>query len=223
MSAKRPADASTRLVILCQQRPLCTCPTIGPIGGGVAKCAVYVRRTDTVKQLKQAIQLQLSRGSVTNARMLDPGRQVLYDPHEGHELQDGMPHGFADGTELRLTLERIEPPMNLGPSYPWVKSFIDARCLTRKESSGVPDRPIRDVRLEISLFETGGKPELAGSFAARPTAGLAAWAEAEIAGLDVPESEWRRVDGNLSHALVYSTASAPTAAMQLARTRRAPR
>jgi hypothetical protein len=216
---KRPKDATTRIVLVCNQRPLCKCPTTS--GKAEVKCPVWVRRRDTILQLKEACQAQLSRGSETNGRMLDPGRQVLYDPSEGHELQDHMPHGFADGTEVRLTLRRIDVPM-IGPPYPWVAAFVRAKCLTHGEITPVPDRPIRDVQLEISLFETGGKPELASSFAARDTMRLGGWAESEIAGLGVPDSEWRRVDGNPGHALVTSTRTAPAAAGQLARSFRAP-
>ena len=80
----RSKEASTKLVVVCRQRPLCQCPTIN---GGRAKLAVWVRQQDTVGDLKLAIQGQLNRGNSTNALLLDPARQIIYDPTEGHQLQ----------------------------------------------------------------------------------------------------------------------------------------
>ena len=225
MQASRQADATTRLVVVCNQRPLCRCPTLtaGHREGG-SKLPVWVRPGDTVRQVKVAIQEQLSRSSATNLLLLDPARQVLYDPDEGHELQDHMPHGFRDGVRLRLALRRLEPPPLEGPP-PWNKAFTMAKCLTtRTAAMGMPDRPIRDVALETSVFKQGGTPELASGFAREHTALLDQWAEAEISGAAVPDKEWAHVDRAPGHTAVYSRVGAPAGALQLARaTRRARR
>jgi len=82
----RDKKATCRLIIVCNQRPLCQCPTIG---SGKSQLTVSVRPDDTIGALKKAIQAQGNRGSAGNAELLDPRRQVLYDPTEGHELQVG--------------------------------------------------------------------------------------------------------------------------------------
>jgi hypothetical protein len=84
LTTTREKGATCCLLIVCNQRPLCQCPTIGP---GKSRLSVFVRPDGTVSALKKAIQAQGSRGSAGNAQLLDPGRQVLFDPTEGHELQ----------------------------------------------------------------------------------------------------------------------------------------
>lgn len=72
------------VIIVCQQRPLTICPTLN---SGKTNNVVSIAGHDNIKQLKYAIQDQLNRGSVLNLQLLDPARQILYDPTEGHELQ----------------------------------------------------------------------------------------------------------------------------------------
>lgn len=134
-----------------------------------------------------------------------------------------MPHNFAGGQSLRLTLPRLDLPA-ADTSQPWEKSFQHAKTLSRNAGSGaVPERPIRSVALQTSVFKSGGAPDLAQSFAPREARQLAAWAEANIGALAVPESEWRLVDGAAPHATVYSKAGAASGAVALQQSQRSQR
>ena len=186
----RPSDATTKIWVICNQRPLTLAPTVGNKKGN--KIAVFVRPNDTVGGLKAAIQAQLTRGSRLNHELLSPDRQVLYDPDEGFELQDQMPHGFPSGQELKLALKRVELPKAEGPP-PWDKAFVRARSLTMRAHPH-PNRTIRDAKHEISVFRTGGHPEIKSSFAARESALLQEWAENAIQEMSVPQKEWHHKD-----------------------------
>lgn len=212
MIRSKESNATTCIVIVCRQRPLSLCPTIK---GGKTNLRVWVKPDDTVRALKVAIQNQLNRNSPLNRQLLDPARQVLYDPSEGYELQDQMPHGFASGQAVKLSLrELVLPPLNGSP--PWNKAFVRACALTAPKEYH-PDRPIRDVALETSVFRTGGSPELASSFATRETSLLGTSVEAEIQALRVPESEWNHVD-YVAERSVYTKANAAAGGLHLART-----
>mmetsp|Transcript_39503 Transcript_39503/g.77869 ORF Transcript_39503/g.77869 Transcript_39503/m.77869 type:complete len:232 (+) Transcript_39503:86-781(+) len=211
------ADATTKIVVVCNQRPLCLCPTIGGGSGNKAKQVVRVRPNDTVKAFKIAVQAQLNRGNQMNFQMLDPLRQVLFHPEEGHELQDQMPHGFKNGQHVKLKLAALIPP-SLVAHPPWNKAFDLARSLTVPKGP-VSDRPIRDVAMEISVFRTGGTSELASSFAERQSTMLGVHTEAEIQGLGVPETEWRHVN-SIAERSVYSKAGAANSASMLVRSSR---
>jgi hypothetical protein len=155
---------------------------------------------------------------------LDPGRRVLFDPTEGHELQVTNETLREMLQSLRLTLSRLHLPAVDTPP-PWASSFQHAKTLTRNAGTGssAPDRPIRAVSLETSVFKSGGSPDQARSFAQREALQLAAWAEASINALAVPESEWRRVDGAAPHAAVYAKAGAASGAVALQQSQRSQR
>jgi len=108
-----------------------------------------------------------------------------------------MPHNFASGQRVRLSLSRLELPAIDTPP-PWVKSFQRAKTLTRSANSIISDRPIRSVALQTSVYRSGGTPDLAHSFAARESLELGSWAEQEIGTLVVPQREWRRLDNTAS-------------------------
>jgi len=211
MLRSKEADATTCVIIMCRQRPLCLSPTIK---AGRKNLRVWVKPNDTVRALKVAIQNQLNRNSFLNHQLLDPARQILYDPKEGYELQDQMPHGFANGQSVKLSLKELALPP-LGGTPPWDKAFVRAKALTAPTEYH-PDRPIRNVDLETSVFRTGGSPDLATSFAARETAMLGESVEAEIQALGVPESEWNHVDF-VSERSVYTKANAAAGGLHLAR------
>jgi hypothetical protein len=197
-----------RLVIVCMQRPLCQCPTLGE---GKSRLSVFVLPNGTIKDVKLAIQQQLNRNSTMNAESLDPARQVLLDPNEGFELQDHMPHGFRDSQSLRLNLRRLAPPTLLGPSE-WNGSFVRAQTLARPQEER-PNRPIRDVALETSIFRTGGTKALAASFAVFETRRLQEFADTECTHERVPELEWQQV----TERPAYLKSAAGTAALELRR------
>jgi hypothetical protein len=102
-----------------------------------------------------------------------------------------MPHNFASGQKVRLSLSRLELPAIDTPP-PWVKSFQRAKTLTRSANSIVA------VALQTSVYRSGGTPDLARSFAVRESLDLVAWAEQEIGTLIVPQKDWRRLDKTAS-------------------------
>jgi hypothetical protein len=204
-----------RLVIECNQRPLCLCPTVGE---NKSRATVWTKPGDSVKALKQAIQAQLNRGNSVNMELLDPVRQVLFDPIEGFELQDNMPHGYTEGTALRLKLRRLPPEPPAG-KLPWTGAFEHAQTLARKQVP-IPNRPIRDVRLETSIYKSGGTPEIAASFAARETARLQSFADIEGEAMRIPEREWRYIDTASQRPLHAYTAAAGTALVLMQNFRR---
>lgn len=208
IKSRRPTNA-VMLTIVCKQRPLCTCPTIDDRR---SHSNIWIHPSATVKELKLAIQEQLNRNSQTNFELLDPARQVLFDPDEGHELQDQMHVGYQTGTSIKLTLKRLEPLPPPGPA-PWTSAFKNAHTLARI-ALPIPNRPIRDVRSDIEIYKTGGNPAFQHSFAAQATAALNEFANVECDSMVVPLREWKHVD-LVSDRSFYSKARAANGALTM--------
>jgi hypothetical protein len=104
-------DNMIKIFVVCNQRPVCICPTIGGGSGKKAHFPLNVHRDCTVKLVKLSIQAQLNRNSQLNAKMLDPSVQILVDPEDGHEMQViylRALYSFSESSTNRHRIVRIK-------------------------------------------------------------------------------------------------------------------
>jgi hypothetical protein len=128
--------------------------------------------------------------------------------------KDHMPHGFHNGQKVKLSLRPLPPPEPL-ERPPWNDAFFKSQTLVQYRRD-IPNRQIRDVKLETEIFRTGGNPELSSSFAINESLSLQKYTEDSIDRLSVPATEWHHVDLK-SERSVYSKSAAAKAALSLGR------